>query len=252
MTKTTIEKLMELHEKAHEIKSRRPIQLATELKAFHTAEVNKITANRDLSPSGKIKAKEALRADLAKQTLQQAAQIRAEYNEIAKEARKLAFETQATPYEAPADPIQVALFERGLSDLKTAVMLGANAERSIEAIHAFTSKWDGPYYADQIKKEYGTLATSVLGIEPSQANRTALSHVLERIETKATTPERDAAAQIIEVFEGAETRSLFLPGTAAQSSIASIVGNAGNRLNDADVALAEITTKEQQQTEGGN
>ena len=237
----TIEKLMELHAKAHEIKSRRPVELATGLKGVYTEGIQKIKSNKDLSDHGRYKAREALQKDLRKQTLQEAAKVKADYLAVVKEARQLAYDMQVKEHEKPSDAVQVALYERSLADLKTAVMLGANAERSIEAITAFVSKYgDDPYYADQIKQQYSTLAGSVLGIEATQSNRTALAHVLERIETKATTPERDAASQIIEAFEGAETRNLFLTGTAVQNSIAGIIGTGGNRLNDADAALAEM------------
>lgn len=242
----TIEKLTELQDKGYTIASRRPIELATELKAEYVKRVDKITIDRDLSPHGKLKAKEAVEKELAREALRSAADIKAEYLATANAARKLASELLAKPHVKPKDATQVALFERDLDDLKTAVMLGVNAKRSIEAIEGFVRKHgDEPYYADQIKNQFSTLAGAVLGIESSPQNRQALSQVLDRVNEKVTTPEREKAAEILSFYESAENRRLFLDGSAAQKSIASIVGTVGNRLNDADRVIAEMEEVEQ-------
>jgi len=245
MTKN-IEKLNELMEKGYEIARRNPTKLALEFKQEYYAEVERIKRDPDHSPTKKAYLVEELQGKFGKQLFQVLADMKAEYKKTVEEAQKLAQTIQAADLEKPKDPAELKLFEQALTDLKTATMLGMNAKRSIEAVDAFIGKYgDNPYYAQQLKVQFPTIAGNVLGIEGTPQNRHALAKVLERVEAKATTPEREKAAEALGFFGDGEVK-FYLEGTAPYNSYASIIGpKAVTYLNKPEEALTQIAAAEQ-------
>lgn len=236
-----IEKLDALIEKGYEIARRNPTKLALEFKQSYYAEVDKIKHDRDNSDVKKAYLIEELQGKYGKELFKVLAEMKAEYKKTAAEAQKLAQSIHATDLEKPEDSVELKLFESALADLKAATMLGANAKRSIEAIDAFIGKYgDNPYYAQQVKEHFPTLAGNVLGIEGTLQNRHALSKVLERIEAKATTPEREKATETLQFFGDGDVK-FYLEGTAPYQSYSSIIGDkAAAYLNRPEEALAQI------------
>jgi len=245
MTKTNIEKLEALIEKGYELARKNPTKLALEFKQDYYAQVDKIKRDPDHSPTKKAYLVEELQAKYGKQLFKVLAEMKAEYKKTAAEAQRLAQTIQTTEFEAPKDAVELKLFEQGLSDMKTATMLGRNAKSSIEAINAFIGKYgDNPYYAQQIKEHFPQLASNVLGIEGTPQNRQALSKVLERIEAKATTPDREKAAETLGFFGDGEVK-FYLEGTAPYNAFSSIIGSrAASYLNKPEEALAQMEAQE--------
>lgn len=243
---TNIKKLEELMEKGYEIARKNPTKLAIEFKQGYYADMDKIKRDPDHSPAKKAYLVEELQAKYGKQLFKVLAEMKAEYNKTVTEAQKLAQTIQATEFEKPKDAVEVKLFEQALADMKTATMLGTNAKRSIEAIDAFIGKHgDNPYYAQQIKEHFSDLATNVLNIESSPQNRHALAKVLERVEAKATTPEREKAAETLQFFGDGDIK-FYLEGTAPYNAFSQIIGTkAAKYLNKPEEALAEIAATEQ-------
>jgi len=246
MNMNNIEKLNALMEKGYEVARQNPTKLALEFKQSYYEEVDKLKRNRDITDVKRAYLIEELQANYGKQLFKTLAEMKADYKKTFTEAQRLAQTIQTTEFEKPKDQVELKLFESALADLKTATMLGQNAKSSISAIDAFIGKHgDNPYYAQQIKEQFPSLAGNVLGIEASPQNRHALSKVLERIEAKATTPEREKATETLQFFGNGDVK-FYLEGTAPYQSYSSIIGaKAAAYLNRPEEALAQIEAAEQ-------
>lgn len=223
---TNIKKLTELREKAYELSKTNPSKIAIEFKQAFYEDMRKLKASeeyQDLGVGGRVKREDKLRADYNKQLFKLIAEQKAEYKKVFDEATKLSKTIQATDHAKP-DALSVKLFEQELDSLKTATMLGTNATRSMEAIDAFIGKYDDPYFASIIKQNFGQLSQNVLSIESSMQNRHALSKVLERVESKATSEEQAFAAETLYLFGDGEP-TFFLPGLAQHNAISGIIGS---------------------------
>lgn len=247
MKKTNIEILDQLIEKGYEQARKNPTTLAIEFKREYYADVEKIRYDRDLSPDGKFRKQQALTKTYSKRLMEVLAEMKAEYKKTAQEAQKLAHTIQTTPHEKPSDDMQVKLFEQELDSLQMAVMLGTSVKSSIQALDAFIGKHgDIPYFAEQIKEKFPTLASTVLGIEATSQNRQALADTLKRVEAKATTPERTKAAEALSFFANADNPQFYLTGTAPHLAFAAIIGTKlADRINEPEKVLEEMQAQEQ-------
>ncbi|MEG0471093.1 MAG: hypothetical protein RR588_02050 [Solibacillus sp.] len=228
MTKTNIEKLMGLREKAFELSKTNPTKIALEFKTEYLEDLRRLKASEDYRDSmtqGRVKREDKLRDRYRKQLFELVAEQKAEYAKVYREASTLAKTLQTTAHAKPSDDLAVKLFEQELQSLKTTTMLGLNAGRSIEAIDAFIGKYDDPYFAAIIKENFAQLSQNVLSIESTMQNRGALSKALERVEMKATSEEQAYAAETLTVF-GDGNRTFYPPmtGMGAYSAIATIIG----------------------------
>lgn len=251
MTKTNIEKLQELREKAYELSRTNPTSIAIEFKQGFYEELRKLKASEeylDLSTAGRVKREDKLRAQFNKQLFELLAEQKAEYKKVYDEATTLAKSIQVTDHTAPADAVAVKLFEQELESLKTSTMLGTNAERSIQAIDAFIGKYDDPYFASIIKQNFAQLSQNVLSIESSMQNRQALSRVLERVDSKATTEEQAYAAETLSAFGDGEP-TFYLPGLAQHNAISTIIGSDNAEYLDKPTEWLEKNAQAAQQAE---
>lgn len=234
MTKTNIEKLTGLQEKAYELSRTNPSKIALAYKQNFAEDLRKLKASdayRDLNTGGRVKAEEKLRADTAKHLFKLVAEQKAEYTKVYAEANTLAKTIQTTEHEKPKDALAVKLFEQELESLKTATMLGSNAQRSIEAIDGFIGKYDDPYFASVIKQNFTQLSQNVLSIESSMQNRATLSKVLARVDSKAMNDEQKAATETLGYF-GDGNPKFFIPELPQYNAIAQIVGKGTARFLD--------------------
>ncbi|MEK5431346.1 hypothetical protein MKY88_10780 [Lysinibacillus sp. FSL R7-0073] len=245
MTKTNIEILEELIEKGYTLVRKNPTSIALEFKQDYYAEVDKIKRDRDLTPAAKAYKQEQLQEKFGKRLFEVLAEQKADYKKVVDQAQKLAQTIQTTPHDKPKDDLKVKLFEDEIASLVTSTMLGTNAGRSIEALDDFIGKYgDEPYFAQQIKSQFPQFASNVLGIESSPQNRFALSKVLERVESKVTTPERAKAAEALGFFGNGDVK--FYPeGLAPYNAIQQIIGrDAARYLNEPEKAIELISTAE--------
>lgn len=246
MKKTNIEILDELIEKGYEQARKNPTSLAIEFKRDYYADVEKIRYDRDLSPDGKFRKQQALTKTYSKRLMEVIAEMKAEYKKTAQEAQKIAHKIQTTSHERPSDDMQVKLFEQESESLQMAVMLGTSAKSSLQALDAFIGKHgDVPYFAEQIKQQFPTIASTILGIEATPQNRHTLSKILERVESKATTPERTKAAEALGFFANADNPQFYLTGTAPYNAFAAIIGTKlADRINEPEQVLEEMEAQE--------
>lgn len=227
MTKTNVEKMMELREKAYELSKTNPTKIAIEFKQAWYEDLRQLKASeayQDLSVGGRVKREEKLRDQFSKQLFELVAEQKAEYAKVYAEATTLAKTLQVASHAKPNDAIFVKLFEQEFQSLQTATMLGVNAGRSIEAVDAFLGKYgDDPYFASVIRDNFVQLSQNVLSIEASMQNRQALSKVLERVEMKATSEEQAVAAETLSAFGNGDS-TFFYPGLAQANAIGAIIG----------------------------
>lgn len=224
---TNIQKLQELREKAYELAKTNPSKIAIEFKQSFYEDMQKLKASeeyQDMGTGGRVKMEDKLRATYNKRLFKVIAEQKAEYAKVHAEATTLAKTVQVTDHAKPADALAVKLFEQELDSLKTATMLGIDVDRSIDAVDAFIDKYgDEPYFAAILKQNFGQLSQNVLSIASTPQNRQALSKVLERVESKATTEEQAFAADTLTFFGDGEP-TFFLPGLAQHSAISTIIG----------------------------
>jgi len=249
MTKTNIEKLMELREKAYELSKTNPTKIAIEFKTSYYEDLRRLKESEDYRESmtqGRVRREDKLRDKYSKQLFDLLAEQKEDYAKVYKEATTLAKKLQTTPHAKPSDDLTVKLFEQELQSLQTSTMLGANASRSIEAIDAFIGKYgDDPYFASIIKDTFAQLSQNVLSIEATMQNRQALSKVLERVELKATSEEQAVAAETLTAF-GDGNPTFYLPGLAQHNAISTIIGKRHAEFLDKPAEWLEVQSATEQ------
>ncbi|WP_346234728.1 hypothetical protein MKY04_16185 [Lysinibacillus telephonicus] len=233
----TMEKLSQLLNEGHQIKSKFSVQLATELKEVYATESAKIYADRDLSPHGVKSKLEVLQKELAKDVMKEVQKQKAEYIKKAEEATQLAKKLKTDAIKPPSNEVDVKLFEKELTQLQTSIMLNSNPETAIQAINAFQQKYDEPYYASKLQEVFPSLIQSVTTIDPNPIHRTSLSRVYDRVVEKATTPEVVKADEVLSYFADGENVKLFREGLPATNTIKAAIGSITSHINTPDIAL---------------
>lgn len=228
MTKTNIEKLTELREKAHGIATKNPTTIALEVKTAFADDTRKLKDSedyKDMGTAGRMKKEEQLREKYRKQLFELLAEQKAEYKKLADEAKTLAKTALTTPNPITADALTVKLFEQELQSLQTSTLLGMNANANIQALDAFISKHgDDPYFAGVIRDNFAQFSQNILSIEGSPKNRQALAKAFERVELKAASEEQVLAKETLQAF-GDSIPTFYREGLPQAESLATIIGN---------------------------
>lgn len=250
MTKTNIEKLIELQDKAYEIVRANPTKIALELKQDHLKEIDRIK-RMDIGVGERAYRLEQLPEKFGKELFKLLAEQKDEYLKLQKEARTLAQTIKLTAHKAPADELALRQFESELNTLTVSTALAPNAARSIDAIDGLLGKYgDGEhaeYYAQAIKEKFPQLMTNVLALESTPQVRQTLSKVLERLDMKATNEDQRVAAESLEFFSS-DNPKFYSEGLPAYNAVANVVGRkAAGMLNDPHKALEMIAADEKPQ-----
>ncbi|OMC80926.1 hypothetical protein [Viridibacillus sp. FSL H8-0123] len=227
MTKTntnTNEKLTALIEESHSYKSR-VTQLALEVKEIMADETSKIRDNRDLSNGGKIKKVEEVKAIYGKEVLKSAQRIRTEYLALAEKARADAKVILMEPITKPSDTFAVTQFEQGLERLKIDLVLGITTDKVISKLQQFTDEYSHePYFAEQLQAQFSQFMTPILEQGNTIQNRHTLQQIYDQVVEAVTTPEKQAANDVLGYFANAETKVFFPTYTGAYNTIQDAVG----------------------------
>ncbi|MCS1384817.1 hypothetical protein NXZ75_21925 [Lysinibacillus sphaericus] len=208
MTKTNYEKLVEINEKAYEIRAKFPTELATEANALHKEQFSKIQNDEELSPLGKRKQVHGLKLDIAYEVLKHTSDAKNEYIKLAAQAIDLAKAIKTEGIKAPPE-VDQKLFAQAFDKLKLDASLSITAEKSIEKIEAFIRQYGDPYFATKILEDIGGIVSNVLAINNSPHIRLQLSKLKEEIEGIAISPEIEAANNALIQFSNAEKVKLF-------------------------------------------
>ena len=222
MVKTKYEKLMEINEKAYEIRAKFPTELATEANALHKGQFSKIQNDEELSPLGKRKQLHGLKLDIAYEVLKNTSDAKNEYIKLAAQAINLAKAIKTDGIEAPPE-VDQKLFEQAFDKLKLDVALSVTAEMSIEKLVAFIRQYDDPFYATKVLEGFGGIVSNVLVINNSPHIRLQLSKLKEEIEGIAISPEIEAANNALIQFSNAEKVKLFRSETIQYKAIKQVL-----------------------------
>ena len=217
--------------KAHEIKTKFPVQIALELKKVFAEEFSRIQGDRMLSYEGKqqeiVKVKESFALDLFQFVVDE----KKKYVKLANDAVEIAKEIKVQGFKEPGE-VELKLFNQAMDRMESDVMLSVNEERALEKLEVFVKQYAEPYFASVILEKFGVISLNILNIKSSPAVRTSLNKIREELEAVITTPQIAAANEAIERYADAENVKLFKHNTPAYNTVREIIGGVASHLLD--------------------
>ncbi|MGE7692469.1 hypothetical protein ACQKMI_25275 [Lysinibacillus sp. NPDC097214] len=234
----TIQKLSELFEQGYEIKSKFATTIATQLREGMNDPLAKIRNDQHLTPQGKKVKVEEFKREAAREVFGVVAKEKATYAKVAAEATALAKKMKTDAIKQPSSAVDVKLFEQELSALQTSIMLNTNVDTAIKAIDTFQSKYDEPYYAAELQKEFPSLIKTVTAIDDSPKHKQALRYIYSSVQAKATTPEVTKANEVLAYFSDGGDIKLFRDGSPQHDTVKTYIGSIANHINEPENGLA--------------
>ncbi len=233
----TIQKLSELFEQGYEIKSKFATTIATQLREGMNDPLAKIRNDQHLTAHGKKAKVEEFKREAAREVFEVVAKEKATYAKVAAEAIALAKKMKTDAIKQPSSVTDILLFNQELSALQTSIMLSTNVDTAIKEIDTFQAKYDEPYYAAELQKEFPAFIQMVTGIDDSPKHKLALSRVYSRVEEKATTPEVKKANEVLAYFSDGGDIKLFRDGSPQHDTVKTYIGSIANHINEPETAL---------------
>lgn len=249
------EQLIKINERTHEIRTKFVTDMAMSMKSFYNEQFIRIQSNDELSALGKRSKVDELKLNLAYEALSYANDAKNEYTKLAARAIDLAKAIKAEELTSPSE-IDRKLFEQDLENLKLNVALGVTAEKSLEKLDIFSSKYvSEPFYSAKILEAFGEIVTSVLSISNSPHIRLQLAKVKESLEA-VISPEIESANNALMQYANADKLRLFKSETIQYKALKQILdGRLASmlmsddyavELEKLDIEIAELVAK------GGN
>jgi len=203
--------MMESVAKLQEIKGSTAGLVSTARNLFRE-EASKINQDRDLSPTGRMKKREALQKQYGEAFIKNARQLREDYDKAVVKA-SVAAEFLLNEGPAKPSPTAVASFEREFSALKTDLMLETRPAEAMRKLKAFAEAQNDAYLAKQVLNDFHSVVQSILDIAgPEKAKyKLDLQNTLTSVRDKSMTDEQKKAQEIHAGMANEFGRDIFLP-----------------------------------------
>lgn len=196
-----IEQIRELTNKAHELKNG-STGLYRSFQEKYRAKRSEINANRDYTPSGKVKLIEALQKKQTTDLMKLARSQHSLYLDYLKQAKKHAEELVHA--KAPAvDPVVQDRFDKRLREFKTELML-TNPQRGAQLLKDFVRSVDDQALAAQVKDQFAEIIAPIL----NDSNKPEIAGLFADVKSRAQNPET-AEAQNLADFSESMMQSKF-------------------------------------------
>jgi hypothetical protein len=212
-----IEQIRELTNKAHELKNG-STGLYRSFQEKYRAKRSEINANRDYTPSGKVKLVEALQKRQTTDLMKLARSQHSLYLDYLKQAKKHAEELVHA--KAPAvDPVVQDRFDKRLREFKTELML-TNPQRGAQLLKDFVRSVDDQALAAQVKDKFAEIISPIL----NDSNKPEIAGLFDDVKSRAQNPETVEAQGLVD-FADSMIQSKFFDQLVEEA--------AGNDLGDA-------------------
>lgn len=169
-------------------------------------EVAKISKNRDLTDSGKLKLKELLSERKTVELMKLSKKQQDEYRRVLDVAYKEA-DRVANAKPAAVDPVKVERFDKAFGELKTAMMLATPA-KAISILKDFVEATEEAALVDKIRAEFSSIIAPVIGqAKPDEKHK--LTELFEHTQRKSKGAEALEAEQLREQAESMSKAKFF-------------------------------------------
>jgi hypothetical protein len=145
-----------------------------------------------------------------------------QYHDNAQQAKKLSEQLIHAAVPKP-DQEKLSRFERRLADIKTEILL-STPKKGHELLRDFIAGLDEPFFAEQVRTQYGELVTPILSAAGPDAARfkLELSHAFSQVKDITLTPEAREAIRLLESSDAILQSGVF--GYAVQAAAAEHLG----------------------------
>lgn len=222
---TKYEKMKTAYDKMDEIQGS-VTGVAKTLRDTVNTSISKVETLVELSEKGKEMEIKRIRKEFGEKFIEDAKRMRDEFDQSVITARIAAEGVLNEQPTKPAD-IDIKTYERQLNDMKMELLLATDSNSAFETLNNFTTSQNNAYIAQQLKAEFPSLLSNVLGLAGTETNeyKLKLRKTLDRLNDVAITEEQREAARIHKMVEDKFGRDLFLPGGIQIRAIEEAVGN---------------------------